>query len=434
VPYRVVVESPVDRERDLAAAGKAEGAQHLSYYNFRDTLERLPIARVPLNLPIYRMANFRTQRQQRHYARSHGHDETFFENGEEDDTVQQIQHDFLWQLAQEGQGESIVPVSTVLEQDGQKLPLLVTASGVVVNGNRRLAAMREMSERGIRYFAYVDVAVLPEYANEEDLIRIEVREQMQRETKLPYGWVNDALAIRKLQLRNFDKSWIKDEMHLSSLTEVDDKVGALEAAETYLADRNEIENWDLVESQEQLFKDGYKALKNRTSNAGEREAVRAVLHTIADKPREFGRRSYDYMAPFKDNAHQLLAMLVAQLGLDAKASTTTPSDEEGLIIPPDLAGAPTATMTNLKEALADVNGDRVRATIKLVVDKFKEQKNQQQAGEQALAHARKANAEVNLIDLSAARTDTLPEVAEQLEIVARRCAFLLEQLRTVTKS
>ena len=76
----------------------------------------------------------------------------------------------------------------------------------------------------------------------------------------------------------------------------------------------------------------------------------------------------------------------------------------------------------------------MRATIKLVVDKFKEQKNQQQAGEQALAHARKANAEVNLIDLSAARTDTLPEVAEQLEIVARRCAFLLEQLRTVTKS
>jgi hypothetical protein len=428
VAYRISVQNPIDRARDLKAAAGAEGAEHLPYYNFRDELTRLPLARVSIDLPIYRMANFRTQRQQLHFARSHGYDENYFEVGEEDEAVQQVQHDFLWALAQEGQGESVVAVSTVLEQEGQKLPLLVTANGVVVNGNRRLAAMRELLAQ-VKDFEFVQVAVLPEYANESDLIRIEVREQMQRETKLPYGWVNDALAIRKMQAKSFTKTWIKDEMHLSSLSDVDDKVGALEAAETYLAERNEVDNWDKVDGQEQLFKDGYKALKNRNTNAGQREAVRAVLHVIADKPREFGKRSYEYMAPFKDNAPRLLTMLAAQLGIDG------PRDDEelpneSLLVPISVAGAAPELMTTLKEVLNEGDGDKVRAHIKQAVEAYKDEKNAKQAGEQALAHARKANAEVSLIDLSGARKDTIPDLSEQLGLISRRCERLLEQLKS----
>jgi hypothetical protein len=53
------------------------------------------------------------------------------------------QHGILSKLAREG-GDTITPIITELERTKQTEPIFIIPSGVVVNGHRRLAAMRDL--------------------------------------------------------------------------------------------------------------------------------------------------------------------------------------------------------------------------------------------------------------------------------------------------
>jgi len=76
-----------------------------------------------------------------------------------------------------------------LRQRGQLAPIVLTKDGYVVDGNRRLAALREKKEE------YVDAVVLPADAESHEIYETEIELQMQRETKAPYNWIDQALHI-----------------------------------------------------------------------------------------------------------------------------------------------------------------------------------------------------------------------------------------------
>src|SRR6266704_3616950 len=58
----------------------------------------LPKVVLPIDLPVYRMANGRTSIEQLAYLRRSERSETFFSNGEESEEAQQIQHEILAEL------------------------------------------------------------------------------------------------------------------------------------------------------------------------------------------------------------------------------------------------------------------------------------------------------------------------------------------------
>src|SRR5207249_750042 len=124
-------------------------------------------------------------------------------NGQEDEEAQRAQHTILVGFAESGKGESVIPIKTALSKDAEQTePLLLTREGVVVNGNRRLAAMRELFRENSTQFARfcsVRVLILPEGITADELRRIEVRLQMTPQTLLPYEWVAEALAVRDLK-------------------------------------------------------------------------------------------------------------------------------------------------------------------------------------------------------------------------------------------
>ena len=80
-------------------------------------------------------------------------------------------------------------LSTDLRQRGQLAPIVLTKDGYVVDGNRRLAALREKKEE------YVDAVVLPADAQSHEIYETEIELQMQRETKAPYNWIDQAIHI-----------------------------------------------------------------------------------------------------------------------------------------------------------------------------------------------------------------------------------------------
>jgi hypothetical protein len=74
---------------------------------------------------------------------------------------------------------------------GQLIPGIVTRDGLLINGNTRVVALREMESLG------VDVAVLPIDANAEDLLEIEMSLQMTRLVHQSYTFTNELLFMQR---------------------------------------------------------------------------------------------------------------------------------------------------------------------------------------------------------------------------------------------
>ncbi len=85
-----------------------------------------------------------------------------------------------------------------LLQDGQTEPGVMTHTGLLINANTRVVALREVEEPLKRL---VRLAVLPPTAMPEDLALLELRLQMQKELKVEYTMTNELLFIEELAVK-----------------------------------------------------------------------------------------------------------------------------------------------------------------------------------------------------------------------------------------
>ena len=101
-----------------------------------------------------------------------------------------------------------------LLQDGQTDPGVMTHSGLLINANTRVVALREVEaplKRSIR------VAVLPPTAKPEDLALLELRLQMQKQLKVEYTMTNELLFIEELSVkRGLSAAQIAKELRIMS--------------------------------------------------------------------------------------------------------------------------------------------------------------------------------------------------------------------------
>src|SRR5207247_1433722 len=85
-------------------------------------------------------------------------------------------------------------------------------------------------------FELVQGLVLPESITAPELRKIEVRLQMQQETKLPYDWTDQCIAVRDLSTEGMSKQEIARLMHLGKESAVQAMIDQLAEAEMYLAE------------------------------------------------------------------------------------------------------------------------------------------------------------------------------------------------------
>ena len=184
-----------DRVRQLAALSAGAGAAQ--FVPYRGGYRQVPVITTGQELLLYRVENGRLIADLQEHARIQGRDLRDLGDQQETAAVQHLLHGFLIAKAKDPRG----PIFQELERQAQQVePLLIAADGVLVNGNRRLAAMRELLHRDPdRYagFAQVSAAVLPEDADLADLESVEAALQMAPETKLAYGWINRRLKMRR---------------------------------------------------------------------------------------------------------------------------------------------------------------------------------------------------------------------------------------------
>lgn len=151
---------------------------------FRQQQIDLPKIEVPIGFPLYSMRNGRTHRAQAAYIEEHGLPADFFSDPE-DESAQDAQGVILRNMIDQAD------LREDLEDTEQKVPAVLTFDGLIVNGNRRTAALR--ADGTVEQLVAV---VLPEDARSSDLYETELDLQMARDTKAEYNWIDEALHVR----------------------------------------------------------------------------------------------------------------------------------------------------------------------------------------------------------------------------------------------
>jgi hypothetical protein len=169
------------RER-VEQAGRDRGAKTFDV-PFRGDTIALRRIKIETDFPLYRIQSGRTHRAQSEYLDQHPQLGNDFFDDPEDPKVQKAQHELLLKMISEGE------LDTDLKERGQRAPLVLTFDGYVVDGNRRLVALREERHQ------YAEAVVLPEDAQSHEIYETEIELQMQRETKAPYDWIDQAVHI-----------------------------------------------------------------------------------------------------------------------------------------------------------------------------------------------------------------------------------------------
>lgn len=217
-----------------AAAGELEAGHWILY---RHAYRQLPVGRVPHEALLYRAANGRLSAEVRERFNGDAAAVADFIAREDTPEVQRDLHALLLTKAADPSG----PLFQELQRVAQQVePLLVTAEGVVVNGNRRLAAMRELLQCDPqRYagFASITVACLPRDAGQHDIEFVEASLQMVPETKLVYGWLNRRIKLRhQLEVLGLPAAQLVEGYRLDSEDQLHAELAELGLAERYLGD------------------------------------------------------------------------------------------------------------------------------------------------------------------------------------------------------
>lgn len=168
--------------RTSEIASKCASSKTLFPLEVMGKYQRLKQITVRIGVPVYRMQNGRTRTFQKEYLATHPDVAAdLFTLDPESVAAQKAQHTILQKLAED---EDLYKEFSGGTQ--QTEPIIVTSTGVVVNGNRRLCVWRTLFAKDpseYKHFEYIEVAVLPEDCDEAEIRALEKRLQIQKNTQ-----------------------------------------------------------------------------------------------------------------------------------------------------------------------------------------------------------------------------------------------------------
>lgn len=237
--------------------------------------KELDLVELPIDWVRFSTQNHRTRAEQEAETAKRG-DANLFSSDPLGSLAQGVQYSIL-----RGQA-GFEDLKTDLVSRGQQEPAVVTAEGVLINGNRRAAALRSMYEDDDAIAAkYVKCLVLPSDASGAELVDLETELQIARNFKEEYGWVNEALLVEELfERENLDYARVASRMHREvqvvrslheKLQQVHQLVALSSGARQYID----------FEDNESAFDELAKHIKNKPAH--EADSVRSVyfLGTMA---------------------------------------------------------------------------------------------------------------------------------------------------------
>lgn len=185
-PPNVVDIRKVVEER-VRALESLKGAQETVTIEWRGRPHHIPVISMPVDLLHYNPDT--------HRIRAQRSINPALERDLETDPFGESGQNYLHQLLMgdptdpSKTDQSFTALKDDLREHGQSEPGIITRAGVLINGNTRQAALKELGEKHIR------VGVLPPDAGFDDLQSIELSLQLRKDHKRDYSFMNSLLAI-----------------------------------------------------------------------------------------------------------------------------------------------------------------------------------------------------------------------------------------------
>lgn len=336
---------------------------------FKGEKVSLPIIKVSINLPKYRLENGRTSSAQEEYlAKNPSVAEDLFTADPELWTAQEAQHKLLLDMAKisdlAGYFEDTKNIQTEV--------ILLDEYGFVVNGNRRLATWRELlhnDKTKYSHFEYIDVVVLP-HCDQKEIDRIEARLQITRDIRADYSWDARAKMLKLRQVR--DGFTVPELAALYDISEgeINELFDMLSYGEEYLKSRGTPGHWSLVSKQEEAFRKIVQTRPKITSS-GKKELFKELAFVLIDKPSEAGGRLYDQIPAIYTHLEKVATKLLEKYPVKHQVDADDSLD--------DLLGtapAVTATESTLDIPLAKeiVKPENIDSARELLVDVLETEK------------------------------------------------------------
>ncbi|OJU24027.1 MAG: hypothetical protein BGN91_11300 [Nitrobacter sp. 62-13] len=423
-------------EREIVIQKRADASTETdTLYDFRGDKASLKSISLPVDVPVYRMDNCRTYSEQQDAIAKEGLDKNYFSKGQELSTVQGVQHSILAKLAQR-ESSSVSSILEVLKKEGQRGAILITSTGVVVNGNRRLSAIRELyaaDESVNSKWGHVKCLVLPSDTSPDEIDDIEANEQARPQTKLEYDWIGDAQLVRRQVNKGRTTKQVADQLRRSE-ADIKNLLQSIDEADLYLNEwANKPGQYSLVSGDaEQIFGDLPKKLSGKTVNL--QNASRVIAWSLFENRDKVPGRIYALNAAFGKLAEIVLTNVADQLDLSDAADSANGDDADDFSIDIE-EGAASDDYSNVIAALknedtrddaVDVLIDACQSAIQL--DQGQKSKN---AALKALVqiHAKLAG-----IDPTTAGVSTYPALGKQISSIRDLLTKIETKLAALQKS
>lgn len=305
---------PLPKRRQFLKEQTAENSARTHPLRFQNRQQYFPVYTVPIGLPLYRLENGRTTGRQREYLASRPElSEDFFRADNESVAAQKAQHELLVKLTRERKN-----LFKEFETQPQTEPIILTSSGYVVNGNRRLSTWRELLESDPKKFARfksVDVIILP-HADEKDIDQLEAELQLKEDLKADYPWTSTALMIREKMSRHGYKDEDLSAIYGKDKKEITEILDCLDYADQYLASREVDSKYSDVEGKEYAFIQISRTRRKLKGNEEEKEIFEKAAFCLADEAGE-GRRIYAEIPKIADHLDAVISSLAEEFDVDS---------------------------------------------------------------------------------------------------------------------
>ena len=237
--------------------------------------KELPVVELPIDWVRFSTLNHRTSAERRRAAVQAGQPHLFSSDplGE---PAQKAQYEIL--MAQPGFDE----LRKDLHERHQQEPAVITADGVLINGNRRAAALKDIHDRDNRSGKYIRCLVLPSDASIQELVALETELQVAQDYKQDYSWVNEGLLIEELYENNNRSFKSVASMMRRKPIEIRKDYEAIQQVNQLVELSNGSRLHVEFEDNQSAFSEMSQHIRNKET--AEREGVRAVylLGTLTD--------------------------------------------------------------------------------------------------------------------------------------------------------
>lgn len=393
--------------------------------NYRGKYRPLPVVEVPIESLVYRIENIRTKSLQKQWLAQHADaPKDLFSSDPFSIEAQEAQHQVLELLVDK---ENLLKTFKNDDKLQQTDPLICSADGIVVNGNRRLCAWRKLfyeNKNKYPHFQTIRVAVLPD-SDPQGMYDLEVALQIRSDMKADYVWHAIAADYQEKFDAGIDMGMLAKKQNKKT-EDINTYIACYTYAAEYLESIGHPNEWSLVDKQEFAFKQIVASKKN-IHNPADKELFQEIAKAMLQTPAE-GERLYKQIPKVATHLTSIAPKLQDVFNISVNIDA---ADDDDLSL---LMGGSAANVNTVNAQIAAGirsadNPAMVTRTVKSVLETSeeleKEKKKKSFVFEQVMKAATALTNAISNLDDSMSKDG----VGKQLENIEGACAVLKDWIK-----